>query len=73
LSWRGGVGNLELPDELDWAFHRGETHPPLGWYSRSFGKKVPTCTLVGTGRMSKGLQLVTRLQIVLDDERRLRT
>jgi hypothetical protein len=69
LSWRGGGGDLKLPDELDWSLHRGETNPPLGWYSSSFGKKSPASTLVGTGRISKGLKLVTRLHIFFDGER----
>ncbi|WP_091671573.1 alginate lyase family protein [Amycolatopsis marina] len=44
---------LELPPTLTWSAHRGETDPPLGWYSAGFGRKVPACTLVGTGRTSK--------------------
>ncbi|MEU5217245.1 alginate lyase family protein [Streptomyces sp. NPDC020807] len=40
---------LELPGELNWRAHRGETAPPLGWYSPGFGVKVPTTTLVGSG------------------------
>jgi hypothetical protein len=69
LSWLGGGGDLELPDELRWSLHRGETNPPLGWHSSSFGKKTPTFTLIGTGRTSKGLELVTRLKILFDGER----
>ncbi|MGW0508382.1 alginate lyase family protein [Streptomyces olivaceoviridis] len=40
---------LVLPGELSWRAHRGETEPPLGWYSAGFGRKDPTTTLVGTG------------------------
>ncbi|MFC6067129.1 alginate lyase family protein [Streptomyces ochraceiscleroticus] len=40
---------LDLPGELSWRAHRGETDPPLGWYSAGFGRKEPTTTLVGTG------------------------
>ncbi len=40
---------LDLPGELSWRAHRGETAPPLGWYSAGFGRKEPTTTLVGTG------------------------
>ncbi|MGC9542436.1 alginate lyase family protein [Streptomyces sp. UG1] len=40
---------LDLPGELSWRTHRGETEPPLGWYSPGFGRKEPTTTLVGTG------------------------
>ncbi|PKT74108.1 heparinase [Streptomyces populi] len=40
---------LDLPGELDWRAHRGESEPPLGWYSAGFGRKEPATTLVGTG------------------------
>ena len=40
---------LDLPAELSWRAHRGETDPPLGWYSAGFGRKEPTTTLLGTG------------------------
>ncbi|MFJ8825918.1 alginate lyase family protein [Streptomyces sp. NPDC102467] len=40
---------LDLPGELGWRAHRGESDPPLGWYSAGFGRKEPTTTLVGTG------------------------
>ncbi|APY85892.1 heparinase [Streptomyces alfalfae] len=40
---------LDLPGELTWRAHRGETDPPLGWYSPGFGRKEPATTLVGTG------------------------
>ncbi|GGY69880.1 hypothetical protein GCM10010300_11360 [Streptomyces olivaceoviridis] len=40
---------LVLPGELSWRAHRGETEPPLGWYSAGFGRKEPTTTLVGSG------------------------
>ncbi|MFI9024236.1 alginate lyase family protein [Streptomyces sp. NPDC053560] len=50
---------LELPGELNWRAHRGETapspsspsrgYPMLGWYSAGFGRKEPTTTLIGTG------------------------
>ncbi|ALO96809.1 heparinase [Streptomyces hygroscopicus subsp. limoneus] len=40
---------LVLPGGLSWRAHRGETEPPLGWYSAGFGRKEPTTTLVGTG------------------------
>ncbi|QES51427.1 heparinase [Streptomyces venezuelae] len=53
LSWtRDGEDRsavLELPGQLDWRAHRGETGPPLGWYSAGFGRKEPATTLVGTG------------------------
>ncbi|MEV6942806.1 alginate lyase family protein [Streptomyces sp. NPDC051172] len=40
---------LDLPGQLSWQVHRGETDPPLGWYSAGFGRKEPATTLVGTG------------------------
>ncbi|MEV5548331.1 alginate lyase family protein [Streptomyces sp. NPDC052309] len=40
---------LDLPGRLSWRAHRGETDPPLGWYSAGFGRKEPSTTLVGTG------------------------
>ncbi|MBU6533592.1 alginate lyase family protein [Streptomyces sp. NPDC057245] len=40
---------LDLPGRLSWRTHRGETGPPLGWYSPGFGRKEPATTLVGTG------------------------
>ncbi|MET9397916.1 alginate lyase family protein [Kitasatospora sp. NPDC002965] len=53
LTWtRGGEDRsavLDLPGQLSWSAHRGETDPPLGWYSAGFGRKEPATTLVGTG------------------------
>ncbi|MET7929434.1 heparinase, partial [Streptomyces sp. NPDC005349] len=53
LTWiRDGEGRsatLDLPEQLSWRAHRGESDPPLGWYSDGFGRKEPTTTLVGTG------------------------
>ncbi|MEU4246115.1 alginate lyase family protein [Amycolatopsis sp. NPDC026612] len=40
---------MELPPGLSWTVHRGETDPPLGWYSAGFGRKEPSTTLVGSG------------------------
>ncbi|WP_062646318.1 alginate lyase family protein [Streptomyces maremycinicus] len=53
LSWtRDGAdrgAELDLPGQLRWRAHRGESDPPLGWYSAGFGRKEPATTLVGTG------------------------
>lgn len=53
LTWtRDGEARsavLELPGELSWQAHRGESDPPLGWYSAGFGRKEPATTLIGTG------------------------
>ncbi|WP_267243696.1 alginate lyase family protein [Streptomyces sp. PR69] len=40
---------LDLPGQLCWRAHRGESDPPLGWYSAGFGRKEPSTTLVGAG------------------------
>ncbi|MFK3731394.1 alginate lyase family protein [Streptomyces sp. NPDC088090] len=40
---------LDLPGELSWRAHRGESDPPLGWYSAGFGRKEPATALVGSG------------------------
>ncbi|MFD7335366.1 alginate lyase family protein [Streptomyces violascens] len=40
---------LDLPGQLCWRAHRGESDPPLGWYSPGFGRKEPATTLIGTG------------------------
>ena len=41
LSWQAGVGRwravMRLPEGLDWSAVRGQTEPPLGWYSPCFG------------------------------------
>ncbi|MFE9095778.1 alginate lyase family protein [Streptomyces sp. NPDC007264] len=53
LTWtRNGEdrsARLDLPGQLSWRAHRGESDPPLGWYSAGFGRKEPATTLVGTG------------------------
>ncbi len=53
LTWtRDGeerLAVLDLPGQLDWRAHRGETDPPLGWYSAGFGRREPATALVGTG------------------------
>ena len=65
LRWpRGpapGLGRLELPPQLRWSLHRGETDPILGWYAPGMGRRVPAFTLVGCGRPSPGELLRTRL------------
>jgi hypothetical protein len=67
LHWPGGSdrrgATLILPDELEWRRAEGRTDPPLGWYSPSFGARVPTVTLVGSGRFGDGQALTTVLQL----------
>jgi hypothetical protein len=56
-----GQGRLELPGQLSWRLHRGETSPILGWYSSGLGRRVPAGTLIGCGRPGAGVPLTTRL------------
>ncbi|MET8545186.1 alginate lyase family protein [Kitasatospora sp. NPDC004799] len=64
LTWTGDGGRrsavLDLPGQLSWRAHRGESDPPLGWYSPGFGRKEPATTLVGTG-VADGAQAFTTL------------
>ncbi|MGH3432224.1 MAG: heparinase II/III domain-containing protein, partial [Thermocrispum sp.] len=55
---------LALPADLDWTAHRGETDPPLGWYSPGFGRREPATTLLGAGR-SSGVGGVTAFATLL--------
>jgi hypothetical protein len=69
LSWRTGLSGpggavLQLPPELGWTAHRGETDPVLGWYSPRFGQRVPCTTLVGAGAWQGGLRLTTLLRML---------
>jgi hypothetical protein len=57
----GGLGRLELPPQLRWSLHRGETDPILGWYAPGLGRRVPAFTLVGHGHSGPGELLVSRL------------
>jgi hypothetical protein len=65
LSWDGGrrSATLTLPKSLTWRCVRGQTDPPVGWYSPAFDVRVLACTLLGTGRVSRGQALVTTLQL----------
>ena len=61
LRWPGHVAQLHLPPALEWQAHRGETAPPLGWYSPGFGRRVPAWTLIGRGALAPGDRLRTAL------------
>ena len=66
LRWDTSDGSqahavLSLPEAAIWRFARGETDPPLGWYSPRFGEKQASITLLGSGTCRGGLQLVTTL------------
>jgi hypothetical protein len=68
LRWHAisapGVARLELPCALRWSLHRGETDPILGWYSPGLGRRVPTLTLLGSGRCVPGAPIATRLEFL---------
>jgi Heparinase II/III-like protein/Heparinase II/III N-terminus len=65
LTWDGpsggGSARLELPSELNWTLHRGETGPILGWYSAGLGHLQEAFTLLGQGSCPSGQILLTRL------------
>ena len=68
LDWRSPDGepkraDLHLPPELEWRFARGETEPPLGWYSPAFDRKRATTVLVGSGRTGLHRQLKSCWQL----------
>ena len=67
LAWQADHGRrgavLALPDGLVWRCLQGQTDPPAGWYSPAFGVRVPTATLLGTGRVGHGQALITVLQL----------
>ena len=66
LSWRRATATvhatLHLPERLQWSEHRGETDPPLGWYSPGFGRRVPTTALRGVIDIDSKLRLTSVLQ-----------
>jgi Heparinase II/III-like protein/Heparinase II/III N-terminus len=68
LSWPttdvSAAARLELPRELGWSLHRGETGPILGWYSGGLGHRVPAVTLLGRGRTTPGAFFTTRLKFL---------
>ncbi len=61
LRWTGHSARMHLPTGLVWRAHRGQTQPPLGWYSPGFGQRIPAWTLVGHGLLPPA----TRLRTVL--------
>jgi hypothetical protein len=65
LTWPGTDGlqhaTLSLPDVLAWTARRGESDPPLGWFSPVFGRRVPSTSLVGIGGLNGTLRLETEL------------
>jgi hypothetical protein len=72
LSWVGSRGehvraHLVLPERLEWTCYRGSVDPPLGWYSPEHGRKMPTTTLVGRGRLANGV-LSSELRFVVEPQ-----
>jgi Heparinase II/III-like protein/Heparinase II/III N-terminus len=77
LSWPAGAGSpdgadspagagarLELPAQLEWSLHKGEAAPIMGWYSAGLGIRVPAVTILGSGRCSAQVPLITRLKFI---------
>ena len=71
LSWTAGSAQgrarLTLPGEFRWSLHRGENAPVLGWYSAGLGHRVPSWTLLGTGRLTPGSPVVTCLEFAASE------
>ena len=67
LSWSVGgerrEGQLTLPPELIWTWHRGDTAPVEGWYAPRFGRRIPATALVGRGTFAVTTRLVTTLEL----------
>ncbi len=59
-----GEARLEMPSQLRWSLHRGQTDPILGWYSPGLGQRVPAFTLLGSGRSAVGETFTTRLEFL---------
>ena len=66
LSWETPAGlqhaELALAARLEWRAHRGEEEPVLGWYSPSFGVKLPTTVLIGTGTARDSQEMTTTIR-----------
>jgi hypothetical protein len=66
LRWQDRDGSevaatMTLPSSLSWSLIRGASDPVLGWYSPSFGQKVPATDVIGVGSATTGSPLRTRL------------
>ena len=65
LRWTSAAtpaeARLDLPPQLQWSLHRGETDPILGWYSPGLGHRVPAFTVLGCGRSEPAARLTSRL------------
>jgi hypothetical protein len=71
LSWttdaRRWRAVMRLPRRLEWAAIRGQTEPPLGWYSPCFGAKLPIVALIGRGVVAGGDRMTTAMTIEVQD------
>jgi hypothetical protein len=57
-----GDARIALPAGLQWRAYRGSADPVLGWYSAGLGQRVPSVTLVGTGRCRRDTPIITRIE-----------
>lgn len=56
--------SMTVPEGLRCVVHRGVEGPqPAGWISRSFDSKLPTATVVMSGRIEGGARFMTRLRL----------
>ncbi len=55
------TATMTLPWSLRWSLIRGASDPVLGWYSPTFGQKVPATDVIGVGSATPGSPLRTRL------------
>jgi hypothetical protein len=58
---------MRLPEALEWSLVRGQTEPPLGWYSPQFGAKLPIASLIGAGAVAGGDRVITDIRIELKE------
>ena len=77
LSWPGAatpeMAHMELPAQLRWHAHHGETRSILGWFSAGLGQRVPAVTLIGEGISKSGVPLSTQLRFAKPEESAGRT
>ena len=66
LTWAAAgesrSAEMALPAELAWSRHQGDQDPVLGWYSPGFGRRVPSVSLIGSGRGTAATRLVSTLR-----------
>jgi hypothetical protein len=62
VTGSGGTAVLSLPAGPSWSLVRASTQPVLGWYSKGFGEKEPTTTVLGEGVCHGSERFETALQ-----------